>query len=252
MSLPADEKFLVVSFHDLAPPCQDLCRGFLEDMRGLGIPRVSLLVVPKWHDGPLMNRDSRFTDWLLSLEEAGHEIALHGFTHLGGRIQGGLFAQAVGRIYTAREGEFYQISHDEAQRRLTRGLDLFRDAGLSVEGFTAPAWLLSEGGRRALADLDFLYTTTFGHIEVFPGRRRYSAPVLVFSSRGRGRRWISRRWVPLWGRINRNSSILRLAVHPGDLKYAAIRETIFDLARRFSSTRSVVTYAELARRILDG
>ncbi len=251
MTLPVDEKFLVVSFHDLAPPCQDLCRDFLEAARGLGVPRVSLLVVPKWRDGPLMNQDPRFTDWLLSLAEAGHEIVLHGYTHLSGRIRGGLIAQAMGRIYTAREGEFYQITYDEAHRRLSRGLDLFRGAGLAVEGFTAPAWLLSGEARRALADLDFLYTTTFGHIEVFPGRRRYSAPVLVFSSRSRGRRWLSRCWAPLWGRINRDSSILRLAVHPGDLQYSAIRETIFDLARQLSSARSVVTYAELARRILD-
>lgn len=251
MPLLSGEKYLVVSFHDLAPPCQDLCNEFIETLRGLGIPRVSLLVVPKWHDGPWMTRDSRFTDWLLTQAEAGHEIVLHGLTHLGGPVRGGLIAHAVARIYTAREGEFYQISYDEANHRISQGLDLFRRAGLPVEGFTAPAWLLSDNARQALKDLNLLYTTTWGTIEVLPVRRIYRAPVLAFSSRSRLRRWISRLWIPVWFQLNRNASILRLAVHPIDLKYSAVRETIYNLVRRLAPVRSVVTYAELARRILE-
>ena len=90
------ERYVVVSFHDLAPHSLDVCCDVLNDLRGVGIERLSLLVTPKWHDGELMDASPDFLERLRELERDGHEISLHGFTHRSEEIKGGPVAQAMG------------------------------------------------------------------------------------------------------------------------------------------------------------
>ncbi len=210
--------------------------------------RTSLLVTPCWHGEDSIDRFPDFLDWLRRVESEGHEICLHGYTHRAESIAGGPIAQAIGRFYTAREGEFYQIGREEAQQRIRLGLKMLRDAGLDIYGFVPPAWLLSETGRQALMEEGLLYTTELQHIDFLQSCRLY-APVLVFSCRNGWRRWTSIRWVRLWERINRRTPILRLAIHPLDWDYAAIRDTILGLASQLRQHRIPAVYRDLASSI---
>src|SRR5690349_17807162 len=70
-ALPAGGRFLVVSFHGLAPHTQPPCQELLRQLAALGVPRVSLLVVPCWRG---MESHPSFVRWLASLAEAGHEV----------------------------------------------------------------------------------------------------------------------------------------------------------------------------------
>ncbi len=158
---------LIVSFHDLHPGSRVQCERFLAICRECGVERTTLLVVPRWHGAPPCDDDREFAAWLRERAEEGHEICLHAYLHRVDVVTGSAVQRAMGRHYTAGEGEFYQIDEAEAATRLREGLRIVRDGcGVPVWGFTAPAWLLSGGGRAALRKLGFHYTTRWGQVEL--------------------------------------------------------------------------------------
>ncbi len=158
---------LVVSFHDLHPGSRPQCERFLALMRELGVTRTTLLVVPRWHGAAPCDEDRGFAAWLRDRAAEGHEINLHAYLHRAEAVTGNAVQRAMGKHYTAGEGEFYQIDAAEAERRLREGLRIVRDGcGVPVWGFTAPAWLLSDAARAALTKLGFHYTTRWGKVEL--------------------------------------------------------------------------------------
>jgi len=248
MPIRPDERFLIVSFHDLAPHSQELCRNFLDRLHSMGVKEISLLVTPHWHGKENLAEYPDFISWLKTLEAQGHEIVLHGLTHLADKVEGGLVSKMVGRWYTASEGEFYQLDYEEAKRRIALGMEMFRQAGLSSAGFVAPAWLLSNEARRAAQELGFAYTTYWGRLELLQEEKTFPAPVIAFSCRNLWRRWASRLWHSYWFQRNREAAILRLAVHPSDLIYPAIESTIYETIRRALTARRSITYLGLINR----
>jgi hypothetical protein len=67
-------RWLVVSFHDLAPHTQRPCQELLLQLAELGVPRVSLLVVPPGPGVETILDRPFFLRWLRSLALEGHEI----------------------------------------------------------------------------------------------------------------------------------------------------------------------------------
>lgn len=242
---------LIVSFHDLAPHSQVACKEFLRLMAEVGIERVSLLATPRWHGNEPFSENPDFVDWLREQAAQGHEIQLHGYTHRAETLRGGPLAQWVGTVYTAREGEFYQLTYEEAMERLRAGLALFEKLRLPASGFTPPAWLLSDEARRALIDVGIDYATSHSHIDLLENGGRVFAPTMVFSSRAAWRRAVSRVWVPFWGWAHRSAPIMRLAIHPIDLQFLTIRDTMIRLAREAAAMRSILTYGEAVRAIRE-
>ena len=171
--MTADRK-LIVSFHDLHPGSRAQCERFLAMMCELGVARTTLLVVPRWHGAAPCDEDLGFAAWLRERAAEGHEICLHAYVHEATEVTGNAVQRAMGKHYTAGEGEFYQIDEPEAERRLREGLRIVRDGcGVPVWGFTAPAWLQSNAARSALAQLGFHYSTRWGSVELLktePGR----------------------------------------------------------------------------------
>lgn len=241
----ASEKRFVVSFHDLAPHSQPDCAQFIDDMRKCGVDRLSLLVVPNWYGSSPLQDNPSFASWLRERAEEGHEIVLHGYTHKANGISGGARQQFMGRIYTAGEGEFYQLERAEAARLLDEGRRQFDAAGLRTRGFIAPAWLLSEGSRQALIDGGFDYTTYWGSFERFKRDERMYAPTLTFSCRTHWRRMASHLWVRAWSLVNQAAPVLRIAAHPVDLKYPTIRDMLKRLTLEERRSRTPATYADL-------
>lgn len=241
---PADRR-LIVSLHDVHQGSWRSLRCFLGELEGLGIRRTTLLAVPRWQGRQSLADDRALAAWLRERVAAGHEVCLHGFTHAADRVSGGPLRQLVGRVYTAREGEFYQLAYAQARERLRIGRQILRAAGLSVVGFTPPAWLLGPGARHALADEGFLYTTSFGGIDQIPAGVRIAAPTLVLSSRSAWRRGASLLVSAVADLVTGPARVLRLAVHPRDLESRPMRERLLQLARHALATRHAVTYADL-------
>ncbi|RKX35118.1 MAG: DUF2334 domain-containing protein [Verrucomicrobia bacterium] len=244
--MPDANRSLIVSFHDLHPGSRAACERFLELAEEAGVRHQSLLVVPRWHGGPAFNQDADFVGWLHDLTDAGHDICLHGNTHAADEIRGGPVARLMARFYTNSEGEFYQLTRDEALRKLDDGLELFDRANLSVHGFTAPAWLLSPSGREALRRRGFHYNTLFGRVELLQEDGSIAAPTLVFSCRSAWRRLTSIYWTRFWMRIHSRAPVLRLAVHPCDLDHPSILKSVLCLLHRALEDRRPMTYRDLA------
>lgn len=255
MSLPSsgnspvqdNTRCLVVSFHDLHPGTRTECQRFLDGLAKLGVKNISLLVVPRWHGARPIHEDETFTKWVQLLAGAGHDVCLHGFFHQADSVTGGPLQRFMGRIYTNSEGEFFQISRGEAQRRVADGLEILaRQGGFPVVGFTPPAWLINDEARAALVDAGLHYTTTFSGVDLLQRDRQLSAPTIVYSCRNAWRRFVSRIWVRFWSWRNRNAEILRIAAHPGDFADPKVEASLFERIRcALESGRKSTTYRDL-------
>ncbi len=239
---------LVVSFHDLHPGTRATCEPFLAQLAARGVARASLLVVPRWHGAPAVTTDPAFVGWLRSLAAQGHDLCLHGYFHRADAVRGGPWARWMGRVYTQGEGEFHQLTREIAADRIRRGLEiLVTEAGLPVVGFTAPAWLLSAGGRAAATEAGLAYSTRFGGIDLLPQNEYLPAPVLVWSTRNAWRRVASRRWVRFWAWRQRAAPVLRIAAHPGDFADARVTGSVLaQVEQAVAAGRRPVTYREIA------
>ncbi|MBN2468723.1 MAG: polysaccharide deacetylase family protein [Deltaproteobacteria bacterium] len=236
---------VVVSFHDLAPHSQGACEFLLELARSFGICRISLLVVPWWHEGQRITDSPSFVSWLKHLAGEGHEICLHGFLHSGPTDKKSVFSWFLTSMYTDNEAEFYRIGEQEALRRVNGGLEQLNEIGVPVYGFVAPAWLLDVAGYNVIKRKGFGYTTTLNHVELLKEGRRIYAPTLALSTRSSWRRILSRMWASLWLFYSRKAFIVRLAVHPSDLSFPSTRRILSSSMRKVANNRLACTYRDL-------
>lgn len=241
----AARDFVVVSLHDVAPSTQQIANTIISELAHGGVRVCSLLVVPDYHHEGLFTADRQFVSWLRGLEADGHEIVIHGYFHeRPRRAKETLRDKFLTRLYTQDEGEFYDLTYDEALRRIVAARDEFRAHGLKPQGFVAPAWLLSEEAERAARDAQMEYTTRLRTVcdlrsgEVFPAR------TLVYSVGNNWRRGISRTCNAMLFRILRESSLLRISIHPSDHSHPAIWKQIIRLIQGSVESRTATTYQE--------
>ena len=145
---------------------------------------------------------------------------------------------------TASEGEFSALTEHEATIRIDAGLRMFERVHWDVAGFVAPAWLLGDGARAALAKTQLRYTSTHTHLETLPDGRRLAAPAISASARNAWRRWSSRQWLRVARIALRDAPLVRVALHPSDVSDARILDAwrvllTALLADRVALTKSV-------------
>ncbi|HEX8371666.1 MAG TPA: polysaccharide deacetylase family protein [Chthoniobacterales bacterium] len=240
---------LIVSLHDVSPHTLDASRQILHDLRSAGVEKTSLLVVPDHHHRGHFLADATFCNWLREQQQAGHEIVTHGYFHQRERTnKESPRDKMITRLYTADEGEFYDINETEALEKMHRAQAEFATLDMHPEGFIAPAWLLSAAGECAARQAGFRYTTTLGEIRDFQKGSTHTSQSLVYSVRSAWRRVVSLAWNrSLLSRLRENS-VVRFGIHPPDWKYASIRHEILNLVRHLAARRQVETYAEWTAR----
>jgi predicted deacetylase len=237
--------FLVVSIHDVAPSARDTVGKIIFELARIGVPACSLLVVPDYHHQGLATKDRQFVSWLRELEADGHEIVIHGFFHQRSRranetIRDKFFT----RLYTAGEGEFYDLDYDEAFRRIATARDEFRSSGFKPRGFVAPAWLLGAEAERAARDAELEYTTRLHTIRDLRSGQDFAARSIVYSVRASWRRTVSRAWNAMLFRLLQSSTLLRISIHPPDYSHPAIWRQIVDLIEATTESRTSTTYQD--------
>ncbi|CAN5527724.1 DUF2334 domain-containing protein [soil metagenome] len=237
------QRGLVVSIHDVAPSTREKTERILAHLARRRVEVCSLLVVPDYHRQGRSLADPDFGGWLQELEARGHEIVIHGFYHQRARRLGeNARARFVTRIYTADEGEFFDLRYDEALPLIKEAQRDFEAHGFYPHGFIAPAWLLGAEAERAVIDAGFCYTTTLRTVRDFASRRTIASQSLVYSVRSGWRRTMSLAWNrSLFGRLKGNP-LLRLGIHPPDLDHPAIREQITSLVDESMCDRRPMTY----------
>jgi len=241
----AARDFIVVSLHDVAPSTQQIANTIISELARRGVRVCSLLVVPDYHHQGLFTKDTGFVSWLRGLEAEGHEIVIHGYFHeRARRAKETLRDQFLTRFYTQNEGEFYDLSYEEALRRIMAARDEFHAHGLKPRGFVAPAWLLSKEAEAAARDAQMEYTTRLRTVcdlrvgNVFPAR------TLVYSVRNSWRRGVSRARNAALFRFAKGDSLLRLSIHPPDYSHRAPWKQITHLIERSVASRTARTYQE--------
>lgn len=254
---------LCVALHDVAPATWPACAELLAAIRQVADIPLTLLVVPRFHgDGeagaeaghaaqPARQEDQRAYEHTLgALAGAGHELALHGYTHLDdGPPARDLRTRFLRGVYTTGEGEFAALDAGQARRRIALGLEWFGQRGWRPAGFVPPAWLLSEGAWQALGDFPFAYTTTWRRFHLLPRGAALHAPALVYAARNRGGRLLSPPLASALALGLRRAPLVRLALHPRDaLHPALVRHAQQLIARLLDDGREALSKAAVAQR----
>jgi hypothetical protein len=224
-----------VSIHDVSPAWASEVEDALALCAAAGA-RPALLVVPDFHGRAPLQDDAAFCDRLRGLQAEGHEVYLHGFLHRSGDAYdpartssrlGWLFAQ---RVASGGEAEMSDVSAEEGRARVERGEDVLRAAGLRIDGFVAPAWsmppwLLPLLGARG-------YRFTEDHLRVYdPAARRARASVVLnWATRSPGRLLSTLAWCRA-AKYARSFVPARVAIHPADMRFLAVRREIEGLLR---------------------
>jgi hypothetical protein len=241
----AAREFVVVSLHDVAPSTRRIANTILSELAHRGVRVCSLLVVPDYHHQGLSTKDHQFVSWLRGLEADGHEIVVHGYFHeRPGRSNDTLRNKFLTRFYTDNEGEFYDLNYDEALRRIAAARDEFRAHGLKPRGFVAPAWLLGAEAERAARDAEMEYTTRLHTVRDLRFGNVFPARTVVYSVRNGWRRVVSRAWNATLVRFLKDSSLMRLSIHPPDYSHPAVWRQIIGLLEGAVGSRTATTYQQ--------
>src|SRR5215813_13186035 len=236
---------VVVSLHDVAPCTQQIASTIISELSSHGVRVCSLLVVPDYHHQGVFAKQRGFVTWLRGLEAEGHEIVIHGYFHeRPAQTNESLRDRFMTRFYTQNEGEFYDLSYEEALQRITTARDEFRALGLKPRGFIAPAWLLGNEAEQAIRDAQLEYTTRLRTIRDLRFDSIFPARTLVYSVHNNWRRALSRNWNAALFRLMRTKPLLRISIHPPDYSQPGIWKQILGFIATARNARTATTYQD--------
>jgi predicted deacetylase len=239
----APNRTIVVSIHDVTPVFSREVSEAVSLFEELGVNRFSLLTVPEFHGTPI-DAEGEFTDWLRGRAAAGDEIVLHGLKHVQTRRPKGLLRNLKNAILTRGEGEFLGVPAATAGEWLDKGMAALLRLGCKPAGFVAPAWLMEGSTIEELKKRGFAYTTLRSRIIDLRNGGAIRSPALVLRGSSRTMSRLSRTYNNLRLSSARKRAVVRLAVHPADIRFGAQAwfRTILTGALR---GRRPVTYREL-------
>ncbi|HOX45402.1 MAG TPA: DUF2334 domain-containing protein [Myxococcota bacterium] len=245
------ERVLTVEIHDVSPCTWSEVRTLRQAVVRVGVPRVSLLVIPAHLDPTGLAHDLRaapaLAGWLRSEAAQGSDIVLHGLTHRAPQPPpAGWLAWLGDRCFARGTAEFAHLRAGEARLRLETGQRILEECGLRPQGFIAPAWLQSQGALEAVAALGFRFTAFLNKVVTLGGLpRTWPTPALTFDAPNAlvdlGKRAVMRGLEAL----AREAPLVRVALHPADLHHGRPLGHILDRLEALLGVRRPTTYAEL-------
>ena len=204
-----------------------------------------------------MLADAGFCRWLESLAKEGHELVVHGYYHQRAeRLTETWKERTITRVYTQGEGEFYDLTREEAAVLLSRAMDGFRQLDVPTpSGFIAPAWLLSAAASEAVRAVGFRYTTYLTGVMDYHLHEEKFIPArsLVYSPRNLWRRTCSLLYNAGLARFLRHAPLLRLGLHPPDYQHENLWRQVRQIVVDALNVRTAITYeAFVGRRHPEG
>lgn len=235
-----------MSLHDVSPRFEGPIDGLSDRLRAVGGHRQAMLVVPNfWGAAPIIP-GSPFAARLRGWAEAGVELFLHGFYHRDDSRHPSWIARARAAHMTAGEGEFLGLDTQEAARRIAAGRDLIEGiTGRPVAGFVAPAWLYGAGAKDAMRQSEVALAED--HWTVWrpaDGRVLARSPVITWATRT-AMRERSSLLVAAMARSLPTPRVMRVGVHPNDVRSAAVCRSISATVAALRRDRVVSRYADL-------
>ncbi|WP_095132714.1 DUF2334 domain-containing protein [Pseudomonas sp. Irchel s3h14] len=230
---PMNPPSLLLVLHDVAPQTWADYQPFVEAVDALGEVPITWLVVPNFHKHNDLEEHPGFRRLLTRRIARGDELALHGYFHCDEAPTPTTPRDwFMRRIYT-HEGEFYGLSQAAALARLRAGIEIFHRYHWPLEGFVAPAWLMSEGTRQALRQLPLGYTSDSQHLYRLPDFTAVDAPGLVWSARSAWRRGLSKLVSDQREQRWQQAPVIRLGLHPIDMRHEFSRTYWLQTLKRF-------------------
>jgi predicted deacetylase len=238
-------RLLLASIHDVSPRFESEVDQLADLLKTYVGSRIAMLVVPNhWGSAPIVP-GSPFATRLRGWAEAGTEIFLHGFFHRDEARHASSSDRIRARLMTAGEGEFLGLDKPTAAARIAEGRALLEDViGREIDGFVAPAWLYGAGALRALEDAAVPLAEDHMHVwSPATGAQLARGPVITWASRTRLRLASSLaaaaalRRAPL--------KVLRVGVHPPDVRHPSLVRSIDKTFRVAASTRAAARYSDL-------
>ena len=240
----AHRKLFSVVLHDVAPSTWPEYRGFVDAIDRIGGIPLTLLVVPEFHHQGSIVDDAEFRAAIDARVARGDELVLHGFHHADDapspRRPRDVFMR---RVYT-HEGEFYAIDAVTARQRIAGGLAAFAACGWTTRGFVAPAWLLNAEAKAEVTAAGLGYTSNPRQLIRLPRGQAVAAPSLVWSARSGWRRLLSRAWNDRQRRRHADAPLLRLGLHPVDMRHASVVRWWLEAVVALGATRTPVTKSQ--------
>ena len=245
---PTPRRLLLASIHDVSPRFESEVDQLVDRLDSHVGKRFAMLVVPNhWGDAPIVP-GSPFASRLRAWAEQGIEMFLHGFYHRDLSEHDRASDALRARFMTAGEGEFLGLSLAEARDRINQGRALVEDViGRRIDGFVAPAWLYGNGAIEALSELKVPLAED--HLKVWSpatGRQLATGPVITWASRTRLRLFSSLAAATVLRRAP--LEVLRIGVHPPDVRHPALLKSIDGTFRAASRTRRPGRYSDLLER----
>jgi uncharacterized protein len=242
---PTRRRLLLASIHDVSPRFESEVDRLIELLESHVGMRMAMLVVPNhWGEAPIV-AGSPFATRLRSWGEQGVEMFLHGFYHRDQGTHAAAGDRLRAQFMTAGEGEFLGLSRAKAADRIEQGRALVEDVtGRPLDGFVAPAWLYGDGALEALRRSSIPIAED--HFRVWApatGRELARGPVITWASRTRMRLVSSLasaaalRNVPM--------PVLRIGVHPPDVRHPALVGSIERTLRIATRRRRAGRYSDL-------
>lgn len=221
---------VLLSIHDVMPHTLERVEQLLEVVAGRGITKLALLVVPgfSWNAGQV--------DLLRRWQDAGYQLAAHGWKHRCDHINGWrhrlhswVISRDVAEHLAAGPAQSIKILHRCAQ--------WFNDQRLATPVlYVPPAWAFGP------LPPDFTDAIPFPLVETQTGifhtqtRRRWLLPLMGFESdttfRSIGLRCTN---AANWTIARCTNRPLRLALHPGDLQLRLQHDVLRCLSRQIEA-----------------
>lgn len=246
LSSPDRPRRLIVSIHDVSPKHEPAIQRLHGQLERHGVSRMAMLVVPDfWGEAPIV-RGAPFATRLREWADAGIEMFLHGWEHIDRTPHPGRIARFKATRMTAGEGEFLGLTEDDAARRIFEGRKLIEDViGRPVAGFVAPAWLYGPGAAAALKAADIGIVEDHWRVwDSGSGEQLSRSPVITWATRTWARERSSLAVAGLT-RILPGPRVMRVAVHPNDVRSARVRRSISNTIDSLRRARVVSRYADL-------
>lgn len=233
------------SLHDVTPAKETLVFAALDHLRALGLTQVAMLIVPDFHGRADLREFPAFCAEFKKRLLPGDEILLHGYYHLADTPPQTPGRKLASAMLTAGEGEFHDLSYDEASRRIRAGLQVLHEAlDLKPTGFVAPAWLQNANVRRAVADAGLGFCEDQLRIWPSHGAPIFS-PALSFASRMPVRLWGSVVAGEISSRVLPRQPVSRVGIHPNDYRSPHLRRAITRVVTRWQATAASSRYQEV-------
>jgi len=208
-----EDGIALLSLHEVTPAFEDDVVKMLDLLEEMGVGSLTLLVTPFYGLKRVntFEKSPTFAEYLLSL---GHELSLHGYTHVS---------------ITGSADEFTGLSPAKVNSRMMFAINMFENAfGKRPVGTVPPRWTAPADLCRISARLNLRYTTIGNDIHLHPSGRTVTTAQLIVS---RGKRILDLSKAVMEMELG---GALQVALHPVDHRHKHVIDLLNDMTDRLN------------------